>query len=81
MEMPAKAVQTPGAFCDQVFAVIEAIHREGVAILLIEQNAARALAVATRAYVIDGGRVVSAGAPAELLDRPHIREAYLGEGP
>jgi branched-chain amino acid transport system ATP-binding protein len=64
---------------DQVFAVIETIHRDGVAILLIEQNAARALAVATRAYVLDGGRVVSAGRPAELLDRPHIREAYLGE--
>jgi len=63
---------------DQVFAVIETIHRDGVAILLIEQNAARALAVATRAYVLDGGRVVSAGRPAELLDRPHIREAYLG---
>jgi branched-chain amino acid transport system ATP-binding protein len=64
---------------DQVFAVIETIHRDGVAILLIEQNAARALAVATRAYVLDGGRVLSAGRPAELLDRPHIREAYLGE--
>ena len=64
---------------DQVFAVIETIHRDGVAILLIEQNAARALAIATRAYVLDGGRVVSAGRPADLLDRPHIREAYLGE--
>jgi branched-chain amino acid transport system ATP-binding protein len=64
---------------DQVFEVIAAIHRDGVAILLIEQNAARALSVATRAYVLDGGRVVSAGRPAELLDQPHIREAYLGE--
>jgi len=61
--------------------VIETIHRDGVAILLIEQNAARALAVATRAYVLDGGRVVSAGRPADLLNQPHIRAAYLGERP
>ncbi len=65
---------------DQVFGVIRAIHAEGVSILLIEQNVAKALEVAQRAYVLEGGRVVTSGRPAELLARPEIREAYLGEG-
>lgn len=65
---------------EQVFAVIRAIHADGVSILLIEQNVAKALAVAQRAYVLEGGRVVTSGSPTELLARPEIREAYLGEG-
>lgn len=63
---------------EQVFEVIRTIHAEGVSVLLIEQNAARALALAGRAYVMEGGRIVSEGAPDELLAQPHIREAYLG---
>ncbi len=62
----------------EVFSVIRAIHAEGVSVLLIEQNAAIALAVAERAYVMEGGRIVSQGKPADLLAQPHIREAYLG---
>ena len=50
-----------------------------MSILLIEQNAARALAVAQRAYVLEGGRIVSTGLPADLMKQAHIREAYLGE--
>ena len=65
---------------EQVFAVIRAIHRDGVSILLIEQNAAKALEIAERAYVLEDGRVVSEGRPDELLARSHIREAYLGDG-
>ena len=65
---------------EEVFAVIRAIHAEGVSVLLIEQNAARALALAERAYVLEGGRIVSEGEPADLLAQPHIREAYLGLG-
>ena len=63
----------------QVFDVIRAIHGEGVSILLIEQNAAQALALAERAYVLEGGRVASDGPTVELLAQPHIRIAYLGE--
>jgi branched-chain amino acid transport system ATP-binding protein len=68
------------AVVDQLFGVIERLHREGVAILLVEQNAAKALAVATRAYVLEEGRTVSSGAPAALLAEPRIRSAYLGYG-
>ena len=67
------------AVVQQVFEVIQDIHAGGMSILLIEQNAARALAVAQRAYVLEGGRIVSTGLPADLMKQPHIREAYLGE--
>ena len=68
------------AVVDQVFEVVRKIHGDGVSILLIEQNAAKALEIAGRAYVLEGGRVVSEGRPGELLAESHIREAYLGEG-
>ena len=67
------------AILDRLFEVITALHRQGVAALLVEQNVARALAVASRAYVLAEGRIVSGGTPAELLGQPHIRSAYLGE--
>lgn len=66
------------AVVDAVFEVISALHREGVAILLVEQNVGKALAVASRAYVLAEGSIVSAGTPAELLAQPHIGSAYLG---
>jgi branched-chain amino acid transport system ATP-binding protein len=61
-----------------LFGVIQALHRDGVAILLVEQNVAQALAVAERAYVLEEGRVTAAGTPAALGREPRIRRAYLG---
>ena len=63
---------------EQVFATIRRIHASGVSILLIEQNVAKALELAERAYVLEGGRIVAAGSPAELRAESHIRAAYLG---
>ncbi len=68
------------AIVDALFGVIDGIHREGVAVLLVEQNVGQALGVATRAYVLEEGRIVAGGTPAELLAQPHIRSAYLGYG-
>jgi len=68
------------AVVDVVFTVIEALHREGVAILLVEQNVGQALGLATRAYVLEEGRIVSQGTSGELLEQPAIRAAYLGHG-
>jgi branched-chain amino acid transport system ATP-binding protein len=65
---------------DQLFEVIADIHRAGVAVLLVEQNVARALALAARAYVLEEGRIVAEGLPADLLRQPHIQQAYLGTG-
>jgi branched-chain amino acid transport system ATP-binding protein len=64
----------------QVFEIIAAIHATGVSILLIEQNATRALEVAQRACVLDCGALVATGSPAELDARGDIRAAYLGHG-
>jgi len=66
------------AVVDQMFDTIRAIHREGVSILLVEQNVARALEVAGRAYVLEEGRVVAEGTPAGLLADTRIQQAYLG---
>ncbi len=64
---------------DQVFAVIAAIHADGVAVLLVEQNVVQAFAIAARAYVLEQGSIVAEGAPADLTRDPRIREAYLGQ--
>jgi branched-chain amino acid transport system ATP-binding protein len=69
------------AVVDQMFETIRSIHDEGVAILLVEQNVARALDVADRAYVLEEGRTVAEGAPSALLLEARIREAYLGIAP
>ena len=66
------------AVVDHMFETIRAIHAEGVAILLVEQNVARALEVADRAYVLEEGRTVAGGPPSALLLEARIQEAYLG---
>ena len=66
------------AVVDQMFEIIRAIHAEGVAILLVEQNVVRALQIADRAYVLEEGRIVAEGVPSVLREQSRIREAYLG---
>jgi ABC-type branched-subunit amino acid transport system ATPase component len=63
---------------DEVFAAIEEIHRDGTTILLVEQNALRALAIADRAYVIETGQILLSGSGDDLLHNPAVRHAYLG---
>jgi branched-chain amino acid transport system ATP-binding protein len=65
---------------EEVFALIGSIRDRGITVLLVEQNARRALELADRAYVIESGRVVLAGTGAELRDHPLVRQAYLGTG-
>ena len=66
------------AVVDHMFDIIRAIHREGVTILLVEQNVTKALEIASRVYVLEEGRTVASGTPAELLARSSIQDAYLG---
>ena len=66
-------------FVEQTFDIIEQINRQGTTIFMVEQNAAMALSIAHRAYVLQTGRVVLGGTAAELRANPAIREAYLGE--
>ncbi len=63
---------------DEVFAAIDEIHRDGTTILLVEQNALRALEIADRAYVLETGQVQLAGSGQDLLHDPAVRLAYLG---
>ena len=62
----------------EIFRVIRRINDDGVAVLLVEQNARRALAVAVRGYVLETGRLVTSGASAALAADPRVRTAYLG---
>ena len=62
----------------EIFDIIRDIHKEGMTILLVEQNAQMALSVADRAYVLETGRIVMDGTGAELLTNERVRSAYLG---
>ena len=66
------------AIVDDIFTIIERVRADGAAVLLVEQNVLKALETADRAYVLEQGRIVAQGLPADLLKQPHIREAYLG---
>ena len=63
---------------EQIFEIIRTLHRAGTTILLVEQNAQAALAIADRGYVLETGKIVTAGTGAELLASPEIKKAYLG---
>jgi len=64
---------------DKIFEVIDRVSREGVTLLLVEQNASRALQMADRGYVMDSGLITMQGAGKDLLADPKVRAAYLGE--
>ena len=66
-------------FVEQVFDIIQEINRQGTTIFMVEQNAAMALTIAHRAYVLQTGVVVLSGTAAELRQNEDIRQAYLGE--
>lgn len=63
---------------DQILAAVVQLKAEGITVLLVEQNASAALAIADRGYVLETGRVVLEGAGRALLDDPKVRAAYLG---
>jgi len=63
---------------EEMFQVVEEINRQGVTVLLVEQNTEHALRIAHRGFVLESGRVVLHGTGAELLENQRVREAYLG---
>ncbi len=65
--------------CDKIFEVVQAVASQGVTILLVEQNANRALQLADRGYVMESGIITMSGDAKELLRDPRVRAAYLGE--
>ena len=63
---------------EQIFEIIQNLHKAGTTILLVEQNAQAALSVADRGYVLETGKIVTTGTGRDLLSSPEIKKAYLG---
>jgi branched-chain amino acid transport system ATP-binding protein len=64
---------------DKIFEVVRDVYAQGVTVLLVEQNASRALAIANRGYVMESGIVTMSGDAKQMLNDPKVRAAYLGE--
>ena len=66
-------------FVNEIFKIIQDVNKDGVTVLLVEQNAKKALSIANRAYVLETGSIVKEGPASELLNDESIKKAYLGE--
>ena len=64
---------------DKIFEVVKEVYGQGMTVVLVEQNASRALAMADRGYVMDSGLITMTGPGRQLLADPKVRAAYLGE--
>ena len=65
-------------YVNEIFTIIEKIKSEGTTVLLVEQNAKKALSIADRAYVLETGRIIMEGKASDLLEDERVRKAYLG---
>lgn len=66
-------------YVSEIFAIIKEISKSGTTVLLVEQNAKKALSIADRAYVLETGKIVMAGEASKMMDDESIKKAYLGE--
>ena len=64
---------------NEIFDIIQAVSESGTTVLLVEQNAKKALAIANRAYVLETGNIVLSGDAKEMMNNDSIKKAYLGE--
>ena len=64
---------------NEIFDIIQEVSKSGTTVLLVEQNAKKALSIADRGYVLETGRIVLEGNAKELLDNDQVKKAYLGE--
>lgn len=62
----------------EIFHIIQEVHKQGITVLLVEQNAKMALSIADRAYVLETGHISMSGDAAELLNDEKVKKAYLG---
>ncbi len=63
---------------EEIFRIIQEINSQGTSILLVEQNALMALSIASRAYVLETGRIVLEGSASQVAENPQVKAAYLG---
>lgn len=66
-------------FVNEIFDIIQEVSKSGTTVLLVEQNAKKALSIADRAYVLETGRITLEGAADDLLNNEAVQKAYLGE--
>ena len=66
-------------FVSEVFKIIQEVSAAGTTVLLVEQNAKKALSIADRAYVLETGKIIHSGKASDLLNDDAIKKAYLGE--
>ena len=62
----------------EIFKIIQEVHKQGMTVLLVEQNAKMALSISDRAYVLETGRISMSGAASDLLNDEKVKKAYLG---
>ena len=67
------------ATSNEIFDIIQEVSKSGTTVLLVEQNAKKALSIADRAYVLETGKIVLEGKASDLLNNDSIKKAYLGE--
>jgi len=66
-------------YVSEIFDIIQEINKSGTTVLLVEQNAKKALSIANRAYVLETGKIVLSGDAHELMNNDSVKKAYLGE--
>ena len=66
-------------YVSEIFDIIQEINKSGTTVLLVEQNAKKALSIANRAYVLETGKIVLSGDAKELMNNDQVKKAYLGE--
>ena len=66
-------------YVNEIFDIIQEINKSGTTVLLVEQNAKKALSIANRAYVLETGNISLSGDAHELMDNEQVKKAYLGE--
>ena len=66
-------------YVNEIFEIIQKIHQDGVTVLLVEQNAKKALSIADRAYVLETGMITLSGKASDLLNDDKVKKAYLSE--
>ena len=66
-------------YVNEIFDIIQSIHKSGTTVLLVEQNAKKALSIADRAYVLETGNISLSGSAADLMNDPKVKAAYLSE--
>ena len=66
-------------YVNEIFDIIQKINKDGVTVLLVEQNAKKALSIADRAYVLETGKITMSGNAKDLLEDEAVKKAYLGE--